>query len=414
MEIVRDNVLTDDGEKMKLNEMDPEKMLKSKEDLDVLRNLEDNQLSEMVEFSDGSKGKLLRNGNNVSVYKAKDVLEIPNELFGEKLTDSKRQSLMNGNTILINKDGNNLYVTVDAETNSVIVRGDHEIGLSNPHTIGDSKEFGYKGYTLNERDRVLMANGLATEQKLFCGDQGFFLAELQLTSDKRGFIFSNVVSLSPEEAKAFQKEMERAEAVKVIKNEEKAPCVEEAFQKSQEENKEIMATAKKIREESAERKVVDERVVEQPVMGENTVKKETFKEEFKETPKQEQGVNMGGAAAAMAGAAVVGATAEKIVNNKELDGKFITALEGKDWKLLNSLKQEGYVPGDDALERMSQLKKEGKISENDVTAVNTLYNLNKKEKNNGKAAFAGKDKEDKGMKYTGSPKQAINSLFQNM
>jgi len=278
MESVRGNYKTKEGKKGKAKNLTVDSFLGEKE-IERLRTLEDGELSELMEFKDGSKGKMMRSGNTLDIYKCKDVLEIPNEVFGEKLTDAKKQSLANGNTILICKDDSNLYLTVDSETNSIIVRGDDEIGLSNPMIMGANESFGYEGCTLSERDRVLMANGCKTEQKLFCGDTGFFLSELALTEDRRGFMFTNVVTLSEKEAKAYLKNMENQQN---MNRSEKAPCVEKAIEERDLTQKTVDVERDKVMSgKEAEQNFTSERVVEQSVMGEDKVKKESFKEEVK-------------------------------------------------------------------------------------------------------------------------------------
>jgi len=78
------------------------------------------------------------------------------------------------------------------------------------------------------------------------------------------------------------------------------------------------------------------------------------------------------------------------------------------------MKNEGYIPGDKALESAQELSASEKITDSDLNAVHRLFGLNKEENKKGKIGMAAKEKEAGKSRYTGSPKQAINTLFQNM
>ena len=410
MEHVRGKYRDENGKKGLLEDLSIEDALATDKDREILYNLEDGEVSPLVNLADGDKAKMQRVGNGIYLHRCKDTLMIPTYLLGEKLSNEKMESLFQGNAIIINDGKENYYLQVDKETNSIIVRSEKEIGLGTPMVIGENKKFDYPGIELSDRDKVLMINGARTEQKLMCGDEGFFLAELGLTEDRKGFVFSNVISLSPEEAKAYMKAMENQQSMN--KTTEYIPCVEEAVKERDTVQEKVNEERAAAQAQAAEKTTVHEAVVEQPVMGENTVKKEEFKEEHKEAV----GAGMAmGAAAAAAGAAAMDATTEAksdVKNSAELDSKFIEAVQNKDWKTLNDMKQEGYVPSDKALESVEKMKADGVVTEQDVNAVHRLFNLDKKKEQQAKMGVE-QQKDEKG-KYTGSIKQAVNSMFQSM
>lgn len=341
-------------------------------DTSVLNNLQDGQLSEVVTLKDGSKAKLQRSGNNVNVYKAKDVLEVPHEFWGEKLTTNQRTSLINGNTILLKKGKSNLYLKIDHDTNAIVVRGDRDFKM--PKVIGDNQKFKYNGYELTDMDRVLLANGHKTEQKLLCGEQGFFLAEIKLTTDNKGIEFSNISSMSVEEAKNYiaaaanQKESAKNDVIQQERTIKNNPG------KEQVENNHV------------EEKVVSTKVMDTPIIQE---------EKFKEATQQTESANINKETV----------QTEK-VNTPILDEQFLGAIKENDWIKVNDLAKSGYVPSSAVLEKINDLNPEKK------TAVEKIFNLEKTKVE--RAKVVEQREEQSKANHKGSIKQAVTTLFNGM
>lgn len=323
----------------------------------VLNGLQEGELSSVVNLKDGSKAKLMRQGNDVSIFKVKDVLEIPVEMFGHKLTDNEKNSLINGSAILIKSGKSNLYLQVDKETNSITVKGDKDFEL--PKAVGVNKNFNYSGYELSDIDRVLLVNGHKTEQKLLCGDAGYFLAELQLTQDKKGVVFSNIASLTKKEAERW---MEQNKSV------EKAitpPVVEEI---------------------SVEKtKVMAEPVIKKEVLVNESQDKQN-KNEF--TQAKSEGINNT-------------VSSSKFV----LDEQFIGAVKDNDFVKINEMAKNGYVPSEDVLAKVN-------VSEDKEVAINKIFGLNKTAKEKGKVVV--QEEEKSKVHNKGSIKQAVTTMFNGM
>lgn len=92
---------------------------------------------------------------------------------------------------------------VDKDLNSVIVRSNKEIKI--PNVIGKTKD--YDGYKLTKADKYLLANGHTLESKLMHSKEGYILADISLTDDKKGLQFSNIQSITEGKAQELIKEM---------------------------------------------------------------------------------------------------------------------------------------------------------------------------------------------------------------
>ena len=79
----------------------------------------------------------------------------------------------------------------DMDLISVLVRSSLEIKI--PNVIGKTEE--YDGYKLTKADKYLLANGHTLESKLMHSKDGYILADISLTDDKKGIQFSNIQSI---------------------------------------------------------------------------------------------------------------------------------------------------------------------------------------------------------------------------
>lgn len=152
-----------------------------------------------------AKFHLFRNSKKevgVNVFYKKEALVIPEYISGHKLTHNDKQQLMSGNIIQVkNQKGQNLYVQVDKDLNAVIVRGDRELGI--PDVIGFNDKFKYSGYSLSDTDKLTYAAGGILEPKVLCGDEGFFLARVGMTSDKKGYILLDYQTISNDKVQEY-------------------------------------------------------------------------------------------------------------------------------------------------------------------------------------------------------------------
>ncbi len=164
--------------------------------------LADGEISPLIELKDGRKVKIQKRGEEYVLYPKKDVLVIPDVILNEPISSKEKQDLEAGKVIALKNQKNTIYLNIDKETNSLIIRSDKDFKI--PQIVGANKHFDYPGYTLNELDKILLANGKSTDAKLICGDKGFFLAEIALSKDNKGIVFSNIQSMSEEQAKKYK------------------------------------------------------------------------------------------------------------------------------------------------------------------------------------------------------------------
>lgn len=157
--------------------------------------LEKGILSDLMDIN-GKQGKMRFNENGISVFFRKEVLTIPNEILGKKLSHREKELLLAGDIVPISRNGRDILLQVDKDLNAVIMRSQHEIKI--PETIGQTTE--YKGYQLTKEDKYLLANGYSLENRLLHSEFGYVIADFRLTADKKGLIFSNIQSITPSKA----------------------------------------------------------------------------------------------------------------------------------------------------------------------------------------------------------------------
>lgn len=152
--------------------------------------LEKGVLSELTKVK-GKPAKIRLTDNGTSIYYRKEALVIPDSLLGKKLSKKQQQDLLDGNVIVLSTKKGSVFLQVDRDLNSVVVRSEKELAV--PAQIG--------GYKLTTADKYLMANGYSLENKLMKTPQGYIIADVSMTPDKKGFAFSNTQMVSETKAK---------------------------------------------------------------------------------------------------------------------------------------------------------------------------------------------------------------------
>lgn len=152
--------------------------------------LEKGVLSELTKVK-GKPAKIRLTDNGTSIYYRKEALVIPDSLLGKKLSKKQQQDLLDGNVIVLSTKKGSVFLQVDRDLNSVVVRSEKELAV--PAQIG--------GYELTTADKYLMANGYSLENKLMKTPQGYIIADVSMTPDKKGFAFSNTQMISETKAK---------------------------------------------------------------------------------------------------------------------------------------------------------------------------------------------------------------------
>ena len=184
--------------------------------------LEKGVMSDLMEIH-GKPGKLRFNDDGISVFYRKEALVIPDKVLGKKLGKKEKEQLLAGDIVPITVNKKDILLQVDRDLNSVILRTNQEIKI--PDIIGQTSEYG--GYKLTKADKYLLANGHALENKLLHSPEGYFIADIQLTDDRKGVMIQNIQSITPgkeELIKAMTPKLEahaaNIEAAKEQKHEE--------------------------------------------------------------------------------------------------------------------------------------------------------------------------------------------------
>ena len=164
--------------------------------------LEKGIMSDLMEIH-GKPGKLRLNDDGISVFYRKEALVIPDKVLGKKLGKKEKEQLLAGDIVPITVNKKDILLQVDRDLNSVILRTNQEIKI--PDIIGQTSEYG--GYKLTKADKYLLANGHALENKLLHSPEGYFIADIQLTDDRKGVMIQNIQSITPGKAQELIKAM---------------------------------------------------------------------------------------------------------------------------------------------------------------------------------------------------------------
>jgi hypothetical protein len=293
--------------------------------------------SEMTTVN-GKRAKIRMSENGVSIYYRKEALVIPKKVLGKKLSTSQQKSLLDGDVIVLSTRKGDIYLQVDRELNSVVVRSERELGI--PSQIG--------GYELTSADKCLWANGHTLESKLLLGDEGYFIADVSRTADGKGFSFTNIQTVSPAKAHeilhghatARDLEGELKSALEKGDFEKVAKLKEEGYSPSEEVINQLELSDDK------------RAVVMEKLFG---VKSEV---EANEMPAEIEGS--------------VEAAQEKTVEPLPLDKdeEFKFAVEKGDFEKLVVLKEQGYKPEKKLMQVLST-----QIPENSFVAVQKIFGL---------------------------------------
>ena len=324
-----------------------------------------------------------------------EQLVVPHKIGKHQLSDDDRHKLANNEVVgPINYEGNEIYMRVDPQLNSVTVRTAKEISI--PNVIGHNANENFKGYTLTDQDKNKLANGGALSTKLFCGKDGFFTANFAISEDKRGVIFTNVQSVAPSKVKELEARynmpksnlidnvieagnksviqneplleniahssndvINNHSAASILNSEFKAPInegstllvddISKGQDKGIEDKKELNQDQKSIVYSNSEKEQADkvkETIQLNPI-------KEPIIEKIKE-PIIEKKIKPG---------------------NPDLSQEFNDAVDRNDFKKLNELSERGWKPSE---EEIKGLDKKTNLSINDKVAVKSIFNIENK------------------------------------
>lgn len=120
----------------------------------------------------------------------RNELVVPKSLLGHELSEEELSRLSHGQEISVNLKGKNFFVKIDHELNNIVIRA--EKLLASVPEIG--------GYKLSSQEQNALFAGERLSPKIYKGEQGYFMAHVELDADKKGLVFSNIKEVSPEQA----------------------------------------------------------------------------------------------------------------------------------------------------------------------------------------------------------------------
>lgn len=318
---------------------------------------------------DGKPAKVRLTENGVSIVYRKEALVIPDSIFGKKLSQQQKQDLIDGNVIVLSTKKGDVFLQVDKDLNSVVIRSQKELSI--PSQIG--------GYELTPADKYLLANNYSLDNKLLHTPEGYIIADISMNPDKKGYAFSNIQKISETKAKELLqgreaskdkvylndklKDMQRSGRIDIseLKDKRYEQLINNHFSA---EYKETLSYLKdenpdksynydlegRIRLKSGE--ILEKDGILLKGTTERELKEEGFKvEQFRESHKEK--------------------TQEKDpVSDRDLDKELKEAIAKNDYEKMASLKEEGYRPSEEVIRGLGQ---DAKIDQTQAIVIEKLF-----------------------------------------
>lgn len=323
--------------------------------------LENGVLSELTDVR-GKPAKIRMTKNGMSVFYRNDVLTIPDRVLGKKLTEKQRKALLEGDVIVISTKKGDKFIHVDRDLNAVVVRSEKELSI--PTRIGEKE--------LTTADKYLLANGHSLDNMIFHNEEGYFIADVSLSSDKKGVALSNVQVISEMKAKelfAKQKENDKAQDNTLEKN-----PVMDKDRDFESELKE--AVAKDDFEKMAHLKEEGYKPSDEVIKGLSSItnmddkKAITIEKLFGTAPEVQPSGEMEAKKSEEPVTELTEAKDSIKSATPELDSSFKAAVESGDFAKLSMMKTEGYIPTKEVMKSLS-----ASVPENSIVAVHKIFGL---------------------------------------
>lgn len=324
--------------------------------------LEKGVLSELRDVK-GKPAKLRLTEKGVSVFYRKEALIIPDKILGKKLSEKQRKALLEGEIIVIPAKKGHVFVSVDRDLNSVIVRSEKELAI--PSVIG--------GRELSTADKYLLANGHSLDNMILHGDEGYFIADLAWTSDKTGVRFSNMQSIPEAKAKELIEQQQQIDNKPIIEQ-EKTPVNEQRSRDMEAELREAIEKDdfEKMSRLKDEGYKPSEEVIKglsnSPNMDEK--KAVVIDKLFGLKPEVTNTEDLSPAKDEQTQEESKGVEGPAVSSMPELDQSFKLAVEQEDFASLDRMKVDGYIPSKEVMQSLS-----GTVPENSLIAVQKIFGL---------------------------------------
>lgn len=318
---------------------------------------------------DGKPAKVRLTENGVSIVYRKEALVIPDSIFGKKLSQQQKQDLIDGNVIVLSTKKGDVFLQVDKDLNSVVIRSQKELSI--PSQIG--------GYELTSADKYLLANNYSLDNKLLHTPEGYIIADISMNPDKKGYAFSNIQKISETKAKEILqgreaskdkayindklKDMQRSGRIDIseLKDKRYEQLINNHFPA---EYKETLSYVKdenpdksynydlegRIRLKSGE--ILEKDGILSKGTTERELREEGFKvEQFRESYQEKtQGKDP--------------------VSDRDLDKELKEAIAKNDYEKMASLKEEGYKPSEEVIRGLGQ---DAKIDQTQAIVIEKLF-----------------------------------------
>lgn len=322
--------------------------------------LEKGALSDLTEVK-GKPAKLRITEKGVSVFYKKETLVIPDKILGKKLSEKQRKALLEGEIIVIPAKRGSMFVQVDKDLNSVIVRSEKELSI--PAKIGERE--------LTTTDKYLLVNGYSLDNMIIHNEEGYFIADISWTDDKKGIVFKNMQSIPEAKAKELLDKQQDKDNISTVEKEQtvvndlkgrdmeaelKEAIEKDDFEKmSQLRDEGYKPSEEVIRGLSNSPNMDDKKaVVIDKLFGMKPEVPDTESSSTKNKPNQEE----------------VKEASELVNGTPEQDVTFKSAVENGDFAKLDLLKGEGYMPSKEVMQSLA-----GSVPENSMIAVQKIFGL---------------------------------------
>jgi len=341
----------------------------------------------------------------------KEELAIPDHIGDYKLTDFDKENLSNGKISAIELNGNEYFLQVDKELNSVVVKKAQELDIrdviSAKHEKGTLKIGDNYKPTDDEVKKLL--EGKKLDPKLIEIGGQYITAKVSLTEDFKGLKFEDIREIkNVEKAKQLEKRLNNPQKTDItekiistgadiidskekknvvgntaeiainviepeIKEDIKSKLAEQNIQEI--ENKENLEKKDFLNEKSIGKTIDTE------IEREITVEKHVVERATENEPKNEVEI-------ATEKVSKKDEISEKIGNSDSeqkpnlikgsRDGEFLAAVKDNNFDKLIDMKKEGYKPSEFAIENM---KNDNSITDHSKTGVKAMFSIeDKKEK----------------------------------
>ncbi|PKP45967.1 MAG: hypothetical protein CVT95_07835 [Bacteroidetes bacterium HGW-Bacteroidetes-12] len=173
----------------------------SDKDIDLILDGKPTTLKENILLDDGRKkdAKILISEDDKGKLKFKYMFKeheliIPKKIGNKVFTEEETNTLKKGQAVNINYKGENLFLQIDPELNTIVVKKADEIKLDE---LGSFK-LGQYEFSNNELDAL--KNRERVPSIVLKGDEGYFMASVRFTMDNKGVEYSDYKALSDKEA----------------------------------------------------------------------------------------------------------------------------------------------------------------------------------------------------------------------